>query len=187
MGGGGTDGSLNADPQGSAGVELTSGCAVAADDGGHQDSPNNVVGGYQDDDPNAGGAQHFGVDHQARIDYGYNGIEKATTISKQIIAEYYGRAVDFLHYGLLERRPRWDGGLAIPELFDGVISQNPGHLPQAAVAEAWNEQALAPLATYRCQRPTLHPRHLPAAGPGSCLGSDLERLRRSRWLGRRHH
>ncbi|MFZ0401988.1 MAG: tannase/feruloyl esterase family alpha/beta hydrolase, partial [Pseudolabrys sp.] len=58
MGGGGTDGSLNADPQGSAGVELTSGWAVAADDGGHEDSPNNVVGGYQDDDPNAGGAQH---------------------------------------------------------------------------------------------------------------------------------
>ena len=35
-----------------------------------------------------------------------------------------------------------------PWLFDGVISQNPGfNLPQAGVAEAWNEQALAPLAT----------------------------------------
>ena len=33
-------------------------------------------------------------------------------------------------------------------MFDGVISQNPEfNLPQAGVAEAWNEQALAPLAT----------------------------------------
>ena len=36
-----------------------------------------------------------------------------------------------------------------PDLFDGVVSQNPGfNLPQAAIAEAWNEQALAPLATH---------------------------------------
>ena len=36
-----------------------------------------------------------------------------------------------------------------PELFDGIVSQNPGfNLPQAGIAEAWNEQALAPLATH---------------------------------------
>ena len=44
MGGGGTDGSLNSDPQGSAGVELAQGWAVAADDGGHEDSSANVLG-----------------------------------------------------------------------------------------------------------------------------------------------
>ena len=125
MGGGGTDGSLNPDPQGSAGVELTSGWAVAADDGGHEDNPTNEVGGYQDDDPNAGGAQHFGVDHQARIDYGYNGIDKTTKISNQIIAEYYGRAVDFSYIMGCSNGGR-DGMVAsqkFPELFDGVISQ----------------------------------------------------------------
>ena len=55
-----------------------------------------------------------------------------------------------LHHGLLEWRPRWMvASQKFPELFDGVISQNPGfNLPQAAVAEAWNEQALAPLATH---------------------------------------
>ena len=89
MGGGGTDGSLNADPKGSAGVELSQGWAVAADDGGHEDNPANPVGGYQDDDANAGGSAHFGVDHQARIDYGYNAIEKTATISKLLIADYY--------------------------------------------------------------------------------------------------
>jgi feruloyl esterase len=148
MGGSGTDGSLNADPTGSAGVELTNGWAVAADDGGHEDNPANQVGGYQDDDPNAGGAQHFGVDHQARIDYGYNGIEKTAKISKQIIAEYYGRAVDSSYLMGCSNGGR-DGMVAsqkFPDLFDGIVSQNPGfNLPQAGIAEAWNEQALAPL------------------------------------------
>ena len=87
LGGGGTDGSLNNDPQGSAGVELAQGWAVAADDGGHEDSSTNVLGGYQDDDANAGGSAHFAIDPKARSDYGYNGIEKTATISKEIISQ----------------------------------------------------------------------------------------------------
>jgi Tannase and feruloyl esterase len=150
MGGGGTDGRLNADPKGSAGVELSQGWAVAADDGGHEDSTANVVGGYQDDDSNAGGSAHFGVDHQARIEYGYDAIEKTTTISKMIIADYYGKQVDFSYIMGCSNGGR-DGMVAsqkFPSLFDGVVSGNPGfNLPQAAVTEAWNEQALAPLAT----------------------------------------
>ena len=35
-----------------------------------------------------------------------------------------------------------------PDMFDGLVAGNPGFdLPRAAVAEAWNEQQLAPLAT----------------------------------------
>jgi feruloyl esterase len=150
MGGGGTDGRLNADPQGSAGVELAQGFAVATTDGGHEDSASNPLGGYQDDDPNAGGSAHFAVDHQARIDYGYNAIEKTTTISKLIIADYYGRNVEHAYIMGCSNGGR-DGMVALqkfPELFDGVVSQNPGfNLPQAAIAEAWNEQVLGTLAT----------------------------------------
>ncbi|HUK41683.1 MAG TPA: tannase/feruloyl esterase family alpha/beta hydrolase, partial [Candidatus Acidoferrales bacterium] len=150
MGGGGTDGGLNADPQGSAGLELSQGWAVAADDGGHEDSASNAVGGYQDDDANAGGAQHFGVDEQARIDYGYNGIAKTATISKIILADYYGRHPRFSYIMGCSNGGR-DGMVAsqkFPELFDGVVAQNPGYnLPQAGIAEAWNEQVLASLAT----------------------------------------
>jgi tannase/feruloyl esterase len=150
MGGGGTDGSLNADPQGAAGVELTQGWAVAADDGGHEDHAANPLGGYQDDDANAGGAQHFGVDEQARVDYGYNGIEKTATLSKQIIAGYYGLEAVYSYIMGCSNGGR-DAMVASqrsPWLFDGVVAQNPGfNLPQAAIAEAWNEQALAPLAT----------------------------------------
>jgi hypothetical protein len=151
MGGGGTDGSLNADPKGSAGVELGQGFVVAANDGGHEDRPANLVGGYQDDDPNAGGAQHFGVDEQARVDYGYNGIEKTASISKLIIADYYGQQVNFSYLMGCSNGGR-DGMVAsqkFPNLFDGVVSQNPGfNLPQAGIGEAWNEQALASLATH---------------------------------------
>ena len=150
MGGGGTDGSLRGDPPGAAGVELAQGWAVAADDGGHEDSPNSLLGGYQDDDANAGGSAHFAIDAQARSDYGYNGIEKTATISKQIIAQYYGLEAGFSYIMGCSNGGR-DAMVAsqkFPWLFDGVISQNPGfNLPQAGLAEAWNEQVLGTLAT----------------------------------------
>ncbi|MHC2725839.1 tannase/feruloyl esterase family alpha/beta hydrolase [Bradyrhizobium diazoefficiens] len=150
MGGGGTDGSLQADPQGAAGVELGQGWAVAADDGGHEDNASNPVGGHQDDDANAGGSAHFAIDAQARRDYGYNGIEKTATISKQIISYYYGLDTVYSYITGCSNGGR-DAMMAsqrFPWLFDGVISQNPGfNLPQAALAEAWNEQVLGTLAT----------------------------------------
>ena len=61
---------------GSAGTELSQGWAVAADDGGHEDAPGNPAFGWIDDDSNAGGTAHFGIDEQARVDYGYNGDRK---------------------------------------------------------------------------------------------------------------
>jgi len=148
QGGGGTDGSVGS-PRGTAGIELAQGWAVAADDGGHEDRLPNPFG-WQDDDSNAGGSAHFGIDEQARIDYGYNGIEKTATISKLIIAQYYGRRPSFSYLSGCSNGGR-DGMVAsqrFPDLFDGIISGNPGFdLPRAGIAEAWNEQALAPLAT----------------------------------------
>ena len=150
MGGGGTDGRLNADPQGSANVELAQGFVVAATDGGHEDNPPNPLLGYQDDDANAGGTAHFAVDEQARVDYGYNAVEKTATTAKLIIADYYGRVVEHSYIVGCSNGGR-DGMVALqkfPGLFDGVVSQNPGfNLPQAAIAEAWNEQVLGTLAT----------------------------------------
>jgi hypothetical protein len=148
QGGGGTDGSVSS-PAGTAGIELSQGWAVAADDGGHEDRLPNPFG-WTDDDVNAGGSAHFGIDEQARIDYGYNGIEKTTTISKAIIAHYYGRRPAYSYLSGCSNGGR-DGMVAsqrFPELFDGIIAGNPGFdLPRAGIAEAWNEQALAPLAT----------------------------------------
>lgn len=89
QGGGGTNGSL-ANPQGSLGLELNQGWAVASDDGGREDAPGNPSLGWIDDDPNAGGAAHSGIGEQARLDYGYNRIAQTATVSKQITARYYG-------------------------------------------------------------------------------------------------
>ena len=95
QGGGGLDGSL-ANPVGEAGVELVQGWAIAADDGGHEDAPGNpALGGYSDDDNNAGGTGHLAVDEQARVDYGYDGIAQTTEVAKAIIAQYYGQKAAF--------------------------------------------------------------------------------------------
>jgi len=148
MGGGGTDGSV-APAIGSAQVELSQGWAVASDDGGHEDSATAPFG-WSDDDANAGGAQHFGIDEKARTDYGYGGIVSTTEASKQIIDHYYGHRPDYSYLSGCSNGGR-DGMVALerfPHLFDGVIAGNPGFdLPRAALAEVWNEQTLAPLAT----------------------------------------
>ncbi|MGH9746982.1 MAG: tannase/feruloyl esterase family alpha/beta hydrolase [Candidatus Acidiferrales bacterium] len=149
MGGGGTDGSVGS-PQGSAGTELSQGWAVASDDGGHEDAPGNPAFSWIDDDSNAGGTGHFGIDEQSRVDYGYQGIEKTSAISKLIIAQYYGENPKYSYLWGCSNGGR-DAMVAAqrePEMFDGLVAGNPGFdLPRAAVAEAWNEQQLAPLAT----------------------------------------
>lgn len=148
-GGGGSDGSLSS-PTGSFGSELSQGWAVATDDGGHEDSPGNPALGWIDDDANAGGTAHFGIDEEARVDYGYEGIRSTTEIAKQIIAKYYGKNAERSYLVGCSNGGR-DAMLAAdldPDMFDGLVAGNPGFdLPRAAVAEAWNEQQLAPLAT----------------------------------------
>jgi hypothetical protein len=153
MGNGGTAGSLNGDPAGGGGAELQQGWAVAANDGGHENGtyPGKPLAiTWSDEDPNAGGTAHFGVDHRARVDFGYNAFARSTLVTQQIIKHYYGREPAYSYF--------WgcsDGGREammasqrFPDLFDGIVAANPGfNLPQAAIAEAWNSQALAPLAT----------------------------------------
>ena len=155
MGGGGTDGSLNQNPQGNAGSELASGWAVAADDGGHEDANPATTTGFtppftwQDDDPNAGGSAHFGIDAQARSDYGYEAMELTTDVTKQILWSYYGERPQHSYFWGCSNGGR-DAFMQVqryPENYDGVVAGNPGFdLPRAGIAEAWNEQSLAPLA-----------------------------------------
>ena len=181
QGGGGTDGSL-ANPVGSLGSELSQGWAVASDDGGHEDAPGNPALGWIDDDANAGGSAHFGIDEQARIDYGYKGIERTTKVSKWIVARYYGQDPQYSYLIGCSNGGR-DAMVAAqrePDLFDGLVAGNPGFdLPRAAIAEAWNEQQLAPLATSTDVngQPYLPPT-FPRAGSGSCFSRDSQRLRR---------
>ena len=156
MGGGGTDGSLNQNPQGSAGSELASSWVVAADDGGHEDANPATPNGFtppftwQDDDANAGGSAHFGIDAQARSDYGYEAMERATLATKEIIWYYYGARPRHSYFWGCSNggRDAFVQAQRFPQNYDGVVAGNPGFdLPRAGIAEAWNEQSLAPLAT----------------------------------------
>jgi Tannase and feruloyl esterase len=147
MGGGGTDGSLPS-ASGAAGLELSQGWAVASNDGGHEDRQPNPFG-WADTDNNAGGTAHFAVDEQARTEYGYDAMAQTSAVSKEIIVHYYGRDTLYSYFWGCSNGGR-EGMLAserFPDIFDGIVAGNPGFdLPQAAVAEAWNEQALVPLA-----------------------------------------
>jgi feruloyl esterase len=139
QGGGGTDGNLG-DALGNS--SLSNGYAVVSTDAGHDNTINS--------DPNAGGTAAFGVDPQARIDYGYNAVDQVTQTAKTLIHDYYGRSIEYSYFVGCSNGGR-QGMVAsqrFPRYFDGIVSGAPGFdLPRAAVAEAWNEQVLAPLAT----------------------------------------
>ena len=156
MGGGGLDGSVS-NPTGFFGLELAQGWAVATDDGGHENPPGGTPPytpppgvSWSDEDDAAGGAAHFGVDEQAREDYGFNGVQRTAVVSKSLLHHYYGLKPEHSYICGCSNGGR-DAMLAsqrFPGLFDGVVAGNPGFdLPRAAIGEAWNEQSLAPLAT----------------------------------------
>lgn len=140
QGGGGTDGTL-----GDAGIAngvLAMGYAVVSTDAGHD----NTI----DYDPSAGGTAGFGVDPQARIDYGYNAVDQVTQTAKSIINSYYGNNILYSYFVGCSNggRQAMVASQRFPNYFNGIVAGDPGFdLPKAAVAEAWNEQALAPLAT----------------------------------------
>jgi hypothetical protein len=139
QGGSGSDGNLG-DALG--GGVLSQGYAVVSTDAGHD----NVI----DYDANAGGTAAFGADPQARIDYGYNAVDKVTQTAKILIGIYFDRVIQYSYFVGCSNGGR-QGMVAsrrFPSYFDGIVVGDPGfNLPKAAVAEAWNEQALAPLAT----------------------------------------
>lgn len=141
QGGAGTDGVIF-DPvgmvqglggaSGSSGAALTRGFAVAATDGGHQ-----------------GFDQEFGLDPQARVDYGYNALDVVTRRSKEIIARYYGRPPkrSYLVGCSNGGRQAMLASQRFPAHFDGIVAANPAFdLAKVVVAEAWDTQAFTAIA-----------------------------------------
>ena len=139
QGGGGTDGNLGDALGGNA---LSLGYAVVSTDAGHDNTIN-----Y---DASAGGTASFGLDPQARIDYGYNALDQVTQTAKTMISEYYASDIAYSYFVGCSNGGR-QGMVAsqrFPTYFNGIIAGAPGfNLPQAAMTGAWMVQALAPLAT----------------------------------------
>ena len=132
QGGGGTNGFivpatgnlLNA-PSGTA---LERGYAVASTDGGHATGQSDVS---------------FGIDPQARSDYGYNAVGQVTVAAKKVLQAHYGRlpARSYLLGCSNGGRDAMVASSRFADQFDGYVAANPGfNLPKAAIAQQWDTQ-----------------------------------------------
>lgn len=135
QGGGGTDGVVRP-ALGMTGLgepALAKGFAVVSTDAGHQGAAD----------------MSFGQDQQARIDYAYRAIDRVTILAKQIIRRVYGKSVERSYFIGCSNGGR-QGMMAaqrFPTYFDGIVAGDPGfRLSYAAVAEAWDTQALLAIA-----------------------------------------
>ena len=117
---------------------LARGFAVLSSDSGHSgvDRANQPLG-------LAAGAA-FGLDPQARRDYGYAADITLAPLAKAIIAAHYGRKPDHSYmFGCSNGgRHAMVGAERMPEAYDGFLVGDPGFdLPRAGIQHAWDVQA----------------------------------------------
>jgi feruloyl esterase len=117
---------------------LERGFAVLSTDGGHDGAdPANASFGL------AQGAA-FGLDPQARIDFGYGANQWLAPIAKYIILRFYGRLPSRSYMMGCSNGGR-QGMVAasrFPWAYDGILAGAPGlNLPKAAVQHAWDVQS----------------------------------------------
>ncbi len=108
---------------------LHMGFAVISSDAGHS--------GY---------SPFFGLDPQARLDYGYNTVATLTPMAKALIETAYGKAPDRSYIGGTSNGGRHTmvASTRTPEEFDGYLVGAPGfHLPKAAIAQLFGAQQYA--------------------------------------------
>lgn len=141
QGNGGTDGSVvvadGGNSMGSGGIlrnGLQLGFAVLSSDAGHSSAQNPL----------------FGVDPQARLDYGYQAVQVLTPMAKALITAAYGKGPDRSYFGGTSNGGRHAMVTAarLPQAYDGILANAPGfNLPKAAVAQLWGAQQWNQVAT----------------------------------------
>ncbi|MDO8768859.1 MAG: tannase/feruloyl esterase family alpha/beta hydrolase [Burkholderiaceae bacterium] len=138
QGNGGLDGSVQPAQGALGGGPLTGalmqGFAVISSDAGHT------------------GAQtpFFGLEPQARLDYGYQAVGKLTPMAKSLIAVAYGKKPDRSYIGGCSNggRHAMVAAARYGDEFDGYLVGAPGYrLPNAALAQLWGAQQWATIAT----------------------------------------
>lgn len=158
-GGGGTEGELGV-ALGAVGsiapAAIDSGYAVVSQDAGHDNSTNST--------PERGGVVAFGLDPEARANYGGAGLEAVGLAAKALVQSYYGRALERSYFVGCSKGGQEGMVFAQrhPDIFDGILAAAPGFsLPRAALAEVWDTQAFASLAGSERGK-TFDPKQLPA-------------------------
>ena len=139
QGNGGIDGAVVTANTTFGGGALTStllqGFAVLSSDAGHS---------------NAQGGPAFGLDPQARLDYGYQAVGKLTPVAKHAIALAYGKGPDRSYFGGCSNggRHTFVTAARYPHDYDGYLAGAPGYnLPLAALANIFGAQRYATVAT----------------------------------------
>ncbi len=113
---------------------LTQGFAVISSDAGHQGQGNLA----------------FGVDYDARLDYGYKAVAKLTPMAKTLIKAAYGKTPDRSYFGGCSNggRHTFVAMTRMPEEYDGYLAGAPGYrLPLAAIANQFGAKRYASVAT----------------------------------------
>ncbi len=136
---GGTDGAVATATGGvSAGGGLTNalnlGFAVISSDAGHNAAQNPT----------------FGIDPQARLDYGYQAVAKLTPMAKAVIQTAYGKGPDRSYFGGCSNGGRHTlvAASRYADQYDGFLAGDPGfRLPLAATANTASYQTYLALAT----------------------------------------
>lgn len=111
---------------------LARGFAVASTDGGHRSASMLDA--------------RFALDQQARIDYAYNAVDKATFIAKALVARFYGRAPRRSYFVGCSNGGRQAMMVVerMPLQFDGVVAGDPTfRFTRVNLDQAWNEIVLA--------------------------------------------
>jgi hypothetical protein len=114
---------------------LTQGFAVLSSDAGHT---------------LAQGGPAFGIDPQARLDYGYQAVGKLTPMAKAVIAAAYGKGPDRSYFGGCSNGGRHAlvAAARYANDYDGFLAGAPGYnLPLAATANIFGAQRYATVAT----------------------------------------
>jgi len=116
---------------------LARGFAVLSSDSGHDGKdPANAPEGLAQ-------GNVFGLDPQARLDYGYAADLTLSPVAKTVIARFYGRAPDHSYaFGCSNGgRHVMVAAVRLAGAYDGFIAGDPGfNLPKAAIQHAWDVQ-----------------------------------------------
>ena len=148
QGGGGLNGVLNAAIGSVSGAQsaLARGFAVVSTDGGHR-GRNNIDA-------------RFGVDQQAKLDFGYRAIQRATQEAKAQIDRYYGKQPDYSYFMGCSTggREAMMAAERMPLEFDGIVAGNPSwNLTRVAMTQVWSLQTVNRFAPRDASGKVLYP------------------------------
>jgi feruloyl esterase len=96
------------------------------------------------------GEANFGVDPQARLDYGYQAVGSLTPMAREIIRRVYGKGPDRSYFGGCSNGGRHAlvAATRYAEWYDGILAGAPAFtLPLSSIAQLWGAQRYMTVAT----------------------------------------